>query len=101
MFGRSAIVWLVLTISFCQLGCWSTRKERILRQPSIEEYNLPSSDDPKVTEGPYYPDQRKLLPVQQRMQQQQQGPNMRGGAGGGPGSMGGGVGPTPSAGNPY
>ena len=73
-----------------QLGCKSTKKHRIMRQPMIEEYNLPPSEDQKFTEGPFYPDQKRQLPSQIKAQQLPAAKGGGIGAGGGPGGAGGG-----------
>jgi hypothetical protein len=81
--------WFVLglcLLTLTQFGCQTSSRDRLLRQPAIEEYNLPPSD-PSVAEGPYYPEQKRQLPSQAREQEKALG--MAGRAGGGMGGAGG------------
>lgn len=87
--------WFVaFALCFCvlQLGCGLTpKKHRDLRQPKIEEYNLPPSNE-QLTEGPFYPEQKRQFGTQIKDQQKGLPRNAGGGLGGGgvPGGGGGG-----------
>jgi hypothetical protein len=73
-----------------QVGCKSLgRRNRIERQPVIEEYNLPPSDS-NITAGPFYPEQKRQLPTQ--MKEQERALGMAGRSGGGVGAGGNGPG---------
>lgn len=79
--------WMIFglcLLTFAQLGC-KTDSRRILRQPVVEEYNPPPTE--MVSDGPYYPEQKRTLPTQVREQEKALG--MAGRAGGGLGGGGG------------
>jgi len=103
MFRRGWFGLGLCLLMLAQFGCQTnSRSNRIVRQPHVEEYNLPPSDT-NVTEGPYYPEQKRQLPGQAR--EQEKALSMAGksgggmGSGGGGGGMGGPSGPTGLNGN--
>lgn len=79
-------LWCViaLSLSVAGLGCHD-KPRRILRQPEKQIYDLPPHDDPKFSEPPKYPEEKRFGPRQKK----EPGP-----PGGGLGGLGGaGVGP--------
>jgi hypothetical protein len=85
MRGTWALV--VLILAGAGAGCHD-KPRRLLRQPDVQIYDLPPSDERKFSEPPTYPEEKRAPLQPGKDNSQQPGLRLPGGGGGGMGGPG-------------